>query len=94
MLESKTVTYKDLIKKYEVPPVEGESWLKSQERARLLAHVHISSWLRAAADHIDKKNVFDPSIMDVEVPERPPGKIGTESVMETIRIDFSHPWGG
>lgn len=61
-----------------------------QEKAALK---HLAAWLRSAADHIESNNW--PKVMGCTVPRAPEATIRLSgSLMTTVSVTFSHPWGG
>jgi len=61
-----------------------------QERDAL---THLASWLRAAADHVELGNW--PKVMGCTIPRSPEISIRLSgSLMTTVSVTFSHPWGG
>ena len=54
---------------------------------------HLASWLRAAADHVESGQW--PMVMGCTVPRAPEYTVNLKgSLMSTVSVTFSHPWGG
>lgn len=78
-------------------PLDALHELSDEDAARAKqeaqARKHLATWLRAAADHVEADRW--PQIMGCTVPKASEFSVNVKgSLMTTVSVTFSHPWGG